>query len=222
MVQLLLASQSPRRRALLTLAGYPFAVTAADVDEESVTAPDPAQNALWTALLKADWFLQQGKQSAEQTFMITADTTVALEERLLGKPSDGHEATAMLRTLRGRTHQVHTAVALVNLRSGELITGIHSAAVTMRSYGEKEIRRYVESGDPLDKAGAYAIQHAEFAPVRELSGCYLGVVGLSVCHLLQLFSVRGLQPKIDLAALHLAHNGYRCPLLDNAARKLGK
>lgn len=222
MVQLLLGSQSPRRRALLGLTGYRFTATAADVDEESITEADPAQNALQTALLKAKWLLARTESAPEQRLLITADTTVALDEKLLGKPSNGREATDMLRVLHGRTHQVHTGVTVVDLQTGVLITGVHSAAVAMRAYSDEEIRRYVASGDPLDKAGAYAIQHPEFAPVGELSGCYLGVVGLSICHLLQLLTTLGLQPQVDLAALGAAHSGYPCPLLANAARKLGK
>ncbi len=111
--------------------------------------------------------------------VLGADTVVALDGQLIGKPRDEREATAMLDRLRGRQHHVITGVALS--WRGALTSGVESTAVTMRRYTEHEVRDYVASGSPLDKAGAYGIQDRPFAPVADYWGCYLNVVGLPLC-----------------------------------------
>ena len=215
---LLLASQSPRRRELIQLLGYPFSVRSADVDEGSVTQPDPAVNVVQTAALKAQSIAAQGRVQPEATIIVAADTTVALEQEMLGKPKDKPEAVRMLSALRGRRHEVHTGVVLLEISSGRLIKGVHTAVVTMRAYSDDEITAYVGTGDPLDKAGAYAIQHPQFQPVSYLEGCYLGVMGLSICHLIELLAKLGMQRLAELPAIHQAHRGYPCPILGRAAQ----
>lgn len=214
MVRFVLASQSPRRRQLLDLAGYPFEVTAVQVDETSIDHPDPAENTLLTARLKAQ-ALAGIRHSAQNdpAIVIAADTTVALEDQLMGKPVDAFEARRMLVALRDRQHWVHTGLVLLDLTTGRELSGVHSAAVTMRPYSDQEIEDYVSTGDPLDKAGAYGIQHPQFRPVSDLQGCYLGVMGLSVCHLLQMLDDLGVPLLADGIALEQAHQHFPCPLL---------
>ena len=211
---LLLASQSPRRRQLIQLIGYPFTAISADVDESSVTQPDPALNAIETAELKAQAATQL-ENANETTVIVAADTIVALGRQMLGKPTDEAEAFQMLSALRGRTHEVHTGVVLLEMGSGRLVKGVHTAVVTMRPYSDEEIAAYVATGDPLYKAGAYAIQHPQFQTVSHLEGCYLGVMGLSICYLVELLTQLGLTKVADLSAIHQAHQGYPCPIFNS-------
>ncbi len=216
MVKLILASQSPRRRELIKLLGYPVRVESADVDESLVTDPDPAVNVVETARLKAVKIAEQWRQSSDKgdVVIVAADTTVALQGEMLGKPADAADARRMLRALRNRSHDVHTGVVLLALETGREVSGVNTAVVTMRDYSEAEIETYIASGDPMDKAGAYAIQHPTFRPVARLDGCFTGVMGLSVCHLLHLFSQLDLTMRADLTAVTTAHQHYPCLLLD--------
>jgi septum formation protein len=187
-VELVLASASPRRRELIQMLGFPFTVRAADVDEESVMEPDAAANARQTAALKAEAVvgtLLAGaeRQRFETAYVVAADTTVAVDGRMLAKPAGEQEAWQMLRLLRGRGHQVYTGITLVYPATGRTIQDVAATAVTMRDYSDAEIAAYVATGDPMDKAGAYAIQHRQFRPVATLDGCYANVVGLPLCHL---------------------------------------
>lgn len=218
MIRFILASQSPRRRELLTLTGYPFQVMVADVDEAVIDHPDPAENSLQTALLKAEAIVERRPIiEDDRVIVVAADTTVALDGQMLGKPADTAEAAQMLKALRAREHQVHTGMALVELGAGQEVTAVHTALVTMRSYTDQEIERYVASGDPMDKAGAYAIQHPRFRPVSVLDGCYLGVMGLSVCQLLQQLERLNVPQIADLDAVAAAHGQYPCSILEQSS-----
>lgn len=216
MTKLILASQSPRRRALIALLGYPFQAISADVDESLVTDPDPAVNVVGTARLKATAMADQlrGDTAVNDTIIVAADTIVALDGVMLGKPADAAEARQMLLALRGRSHDVHTGAVLLDLKTGREVSGVNSSVVTMRHYSDEEMDVYIASGDPLDKAGAYAIQARDFRPVASLDGCFTGVMGLSVCHLLVLFSQLGVTMRADLTAVAAAHQQYSCSLLD--------
>ena len=223
MARFVLASQSPRRQELLKLCGYPFVTRAAKVDENSVSHPNPAQDCIQTAQLKASAVLEQiVVPEAGRNIVIAADTTVALDGKMMGKPADAEDARRMLVALRDRTHEVHTGVVIVDLDSGIELLDSHTAVVTMRPYTDKEIIDYIATGDPLDKAGAYAIQNQEFKPVAKLVGCYLGVMGLSICHLLQMLDELDLPARSRMALLHAAHQQYSCPIYDKIAQKLGK
>lgn len=213
-VRFLLASQSPRRRELLGLAGFPFQVQVAGVDEALVTIPDPAQNSIDTARLKAETIAAQPPEAhGEHLIIVAADTTVALDGAMLGKPSSAADARRMLLALRGRAHQVHTGMALFDLASGRELTAVHSATVTMRPYSDREITQYIASGDPLDKAGAYAIQHPRFRPAAALDGCFLGVMGFCLCQFLCALDQLAVPRRADFSALRRAHQGYACPYL---------
>ncbi len=177
---LILASASPRRHQLLALGGWEFAVQVADVDETPRAGEDPGQYVLRLAEAKARAVAERGAVGAA---VIAADTTVVADGEILGKPVDAAEAEGMLRQLRGRVHQVLTGVAVLRLADGRLETELAVTDVPMREYSEAEMAAYIASGDPFDKAGGYAIQHAGFNPAPDIAGCYANVVGLPLCHL---------------------------------------
>jgi MAF protein len=173
--------------------------------------PDSAENARNTALLKARAVAANVSGNA---IVIGSDTNVAIAGTILGKPRDDDEARAMLRLLRGRVHQVHTGIALINTASGVTLTDVATVDVPMRAYSDAEIEAYVATGDPRDKAGAYAIQHPQFQPVVKLTGCYAGVMGLPLCHLARALRQMGVIWPTDIAAVCQAENEYSCPVFD--------
>lgn len=205
---LILASNSPRRRQLLSLTGLPFVVSAANVDESTRSNESPADYVLRLAETKA----VAVKADADQ-IVLAADTTVVDGSDILGKPEDDAEATAMLRRLRGHTHQVYTGVALLRESNGLLLKDLCVTDVPMRDYSDDEIRDYVATGDPLDKAGAYAIQHSEFHPVASMEGCFANVMGLPVCHVILLMRKMNLEPNTDFfASCETLLEYRRCPV----------
>ncbi|MFA5375798.1 MAG: Maf family nucleotide pyrophosphatase [Dehalococcoidia bacterium] len=181
-----LASASPRRRELLLALGLDFVSTASSDDEVISSEEPPAAVAERLALLKAESIAMSHIDKA----VIGADTIVVLDGAILGKPRDEAEATDMLKKLRGRQHDVITAVAVI--RNGSSVVDHVSTKVAMRNYTDEEIAAYVASGDPMDKAGAYAVQNPTFAPVSGVDGCYLNVVGLPLCLLARLLREVGL------------------------------
>lgn len=183
-----LASASPRRRELLLTLGLDFESVASPDDEVISSDELPATVAERLALHKAESIARSDTNRA----FIGADTIVVLDGVILGKPRGEAEAADMLRKLRGRQHDVITAVAVI--RNGRSIVDHVATKVTMRPYTDDEIVAYVASGDPMDKAGAYAVQDAAFAPVAGYDGCYLNIVGLPLCllaRLLRELSVEG-------------------------------
>jgi septum formation protein len=204
---LVLASNSPRRRQLLAFTGWNFTVSVADVDESLHENESPADYVLRLAETKA----RAVRADADQ-IVLAADTTVVEGTDILGKPIDRSEAVAMLKRLRGHTHQVYTGACLLRLRDGLLLKDLCITDVPMRDYSDEEILAYVQTGDPLDKAGAYAIQHAQFQPVAELSGCFASVMGLPVCHIIRLMRMMDLQPKTDFFLSCETLLEYQCPV----------
>ncbi len=207
----ILASQSPRRRELLSLLGIPFEVTSSDVRE--IPRADETPVELVTRLSRAK-ALDARLNGHKDGLVIACDTIVALGDRsaltdVLGKPRDAEEATTMLRRLRGRSHVVYSAVTLRH-PSHRMVTDLISSQVTMRSYREAEIRAYVATEDPLDKAGAYAIQHGGFDPVEEIEGCYASVMGLPLCHVASRLRRWGVDVPTDVPAACQAHTGHSC------------
>jgi MAF protein len=193
----------------MRLFGQPVEIWTADVDEDSVTHPDPALNVIATAALKAE---EVAKRAPADAVIIAADTTVALDGQMLNKPADAAEARQMLRQLRGRTHQVHTGIVVIDQATGIEVTDVATVDVPMRDYSDDEIEAYIATGDPMDKAGAYAIQHTHFRPVAWLAGCYSAVVGLPLCHLARALRRVGLSPGVDIADACQAHHQYACPI----------
>lgn len=204
---LVLASNSPRRRQLLALGGWVFRVQPADVDETPLLDEDPARYVERLAVQKARVVLAQ---SAADEVIVAADTTVADGEQILGKPAHALEAWEMLRQLRGRSHQVYTAVSVQRQRDYLEMTDVCSTEVPMRSYSDEEIEAYIATNDPFDKAGGYAIQHRGFNPVPQLTGCYANVMGMPLCHLTRLLRRAGLAPQGDIALACQAALEYEC------------
>ncbi|MBE7532232.1 MAG: septum formation protein Maf [Ardenticatenaceae bacterium] len=219
-IEFLLASQSPRRRELMKLLGRPVRPLPADVDEGSITVPDPAVNVMDTAVLKAHTIAHTFiPHPGTRIILIAADTTVAVDGEMLNKPVDAADAQRMLRRLRGRAHKVHSGYVVRDMSSGAEVVGVHTAVVTMRPYTDAEIDSYVATGDPMDKAGAYAIQHPVFRPVQTLQGCFLGVMGLPLCDLLGALAQLGVNTAVDLTAVHRAHQQFPCPLFDRVVMR---
>lgn len=194
---LLLASASPRRRQILQLLGLPFTVATLQVDEDAAQQrfQGPSDElAQWLARHKAAAALKLPE--ANGRLVITADTTVLLNGQILGKPRDEAHARALLLSLRGRWHHVVTGIAVSNKLDGKHRIQAASCItpVLMRAYSKAEIDAYVASADPMDKAGAYGIQNPAFQPTARIDGCYLNVVGLPLCVLVELLADFGVYP----------------------------
>lgn len=172
---LILASASPRRSALLTQLGIPHRVMPVDIDESALTAEGPAAYVQRLAAAKAECLWSQ-LSSSDRMPVLGADTSVAAGGRILGKPRDADDCTDMLRSLSGRTHQVLTAVALHWEHGREVRLSVSD--VTFRRLDDAEIAAYWASGEPADKAGAYAIQGRAAAFIERITGSYSGIVGL--------------------------------------------
>lgn len=208
-MKLILASTSPRRRELIRLFGAEWEILGADVDETSVDDLDPAVNVLETARLKAETV---ARMAVTQSIIVAADTTVVLDGQILNKPADHEDARRMLRRLRGRTHFVHTGLVAINKATAQTASDLATIEVPMRDYSEAEIDAYVATGNPLDKAGAYAIQNNDFDPVSKMTGCYSGVMGLPLCHLARTLRLVGVTFPVDIAAACQEYHQYDCPV----------
>ena len=184
---LVLASSSPRRRDLLTRLGVVFEALAADVNEDAYAGEEPEALARRLSQAKA-WAVAQRRPGA---LILASDTVVARQGELLGKPLDAQDAARMLRILRNTDHLVITAVTGLDAARGREITLVSTSTVWMRNYDDNELTAYIASGDPLDKAGAYAIQHPVFDPVAHLDGCYSGVMGFPLGHVAQVLDALG-------------------------------
>ena len=175
-MKLILASQSPRRRDLLGQMGLEFTVVSPQIDEDAFTDPDPAALVRTLSREKA---LAVARAQAEDALVIAADTVVVLDGQALGKPRDQAEAEAMLAALSGRSHAVYTGVTVC--RGDRAATEAECTEVTFRALTAEEIRRYMATGEPMDKAGAYGIQGLGALLVEGIRGDYFNVVGLPVC-----------------------------------------
>lgn len=191
-MKLILASQSPRRRELLGRLGLKFTIKTSQLDESAYTAETPEALVKRLSLEKA---LRAARGESPDTLVLGADTVVVLDGRTLGKPKDAADAEAMLTALSGRTHTVCTGLTLC--RGPEVLTEAEQTQVTFRALRPEEIRAYVRSGEPLDKAGAYGIQGLGCLFVSGIRGDYSNVVGLPLCRLgrmLERFGVDCLAP----------------------------
>ncbi len=206
MSQLILASQSPRRQQFLRDLDLTFVIMAADIDETPRAGETPVILARRLAEEKARAVAGTLPADGPPALIIAADTVVALGDRLLGKPASADEAAAMLARLRGAQHSVHSGVSVLSTGDGRQSTRVNSTWVTMRAYTDAEIAAYVASGDPLDKAGAYAIQHPAFAPVARLEGCLSGVMGLPLGDLRDLLAAFGVEIGRPLAPICEQHS----------------
>jgi septum formation protein len=179
---LILASASPRRRELLTQAGIAFQVHPANIPEDPREGEDPMTYVMRLAREKAEAVFAEltaekaGQEEGSTLVVLGADTTVTLDDYILGKPEDAADAARMLRLLSGRTHRVITGVALVTAEGAEVAA--ETTAVQFLDMPDAEIAAYVASGEPMDKAGAYAIQGRAARWIPRIEGCYFNVVGL--------------------------------------------
>jgi septum formation protein len=204
---LVLASNSPRRRELLALSGWDFDTLPAEVDENQRPGETPGSYVLRLAESKAR---ACNTSAPANRIILSADTAVVDGKTILGKPEDAAEAKDMLRRLRGHTHQVFTGIAAMRPEDGNLVTDLCVSDVPMRKYADAEIDSYVASGDPLDKAGAYAIQHPGFQPVERMSGCYACVMGLPLCHLVRMLRRFDILPPVDISSACQSNLNYAC------------
>ena len=186
-ITVILASASPRRRELLTLIGIAHTVTPADVDESIHPDEAPAVYAERLARAKAS-AIPVPDASA---ITIGSDTIVVIDDRVLGKPRDRRDAAAMLRTLSGRTHTVYTAVAV--RRGDQLVSGVEHVAVSFRALADAKIESYIDTGEPMDKAGAYGIQGYGATIVERIDGDYFAVMGMPLGRLVDLMAQVGVR-----------------------------
>jgi septum formation protein len=218
---IILASASPRRRELVELLDLPFLVHTVAVDE----TPRPGEtsdvlvarlSAIKAAAVAQDLStpnLGQVKDTAEATeggLVVAADTVVVLDDEILGKPRDAAHARQMLQRLRDRAHIVHSGVTVVEKATGRTAIHLSTTYVWMRDYSQTEIDDYVASGDPLDKAGAYAIQHPGFRPAARIEGCFTGVMGMPLGTLADGLAHFGVTVPVDIATVCRGRTGQPC------------
>lgn len=208
---LILASGSPRRRELLGLLKLPFTVDKPDVDETIRPGEPPVEYVERLSREKAAAVAARH----EAGIVVAADTIVVHRGEVLGKPEDEAHAREMLRRLRGEQHRVLTAVTVQDAATGKAITELCDSKVRLRAMGDQEIDDYIATGDPMDKAAAYAIQNVQFAPAEEVVGCPANVMGLPMCHVLRSFRRLGIPlPPSEPQACQITYGGYYCAIAD--------
>lgn len=185
MVEIVLASGSPRRREILEGLGLPFRVTVSGAEENIDPGTPPYLAVERLSLLKA---ADAAKGQPENALVIGADTVVVLDGEILTKPVDEEDAARMLARLSGRQHSVLTGISVMRRRDGKAVSVFEETKVCFRTLSEEEIMRYVSTGEPLDKAGAYGIQGRGSLLVERIEGDYFNVVGLPVCRLARLLA----------------------------------
>lgn len=184
---LVLASQSPRRREILDNAGFQFVVRPAGIEEIPIEGEDPPTYVLRLAREKA-----AAAQTDPAEFVLAADTTVAAAGHILEKPHSEKDAARMLRLLSGKTHEVHTGVCLRH--AGQEWHGVETTSVRFVQLSDAEILAYAHSGEPMDKAGGYAIQGLASKFIDRIEGCYFNVVGLPISLVYKLMKLAAYPP----------------------------
>jgi septum formation protein len=192
-MKLILASSSPRRAEILRQAGIAFEICAAEIDETVLPGETALEMVARLAEAKARAITAQMDAAIRECIIVGADTTVELDGEILGKPRDSAHAREMLARLSGRTHHVLTGIFLLRLPGNASRAAVEKSAVTFAPLSEKEIDAYVASGEPLGKAGAYAIQGLAGRYIPKIEGCYFNVVGLPLARLYTLLRELGWQ-----------------------------
>jgi septum formation protein len=182
-MKIILASSSPRRAEILRDAGIPFEVCAPQIDEAVLPGEEAVDMVARLAEAKARAAAAQQDADASQCIIIGADTTVELDHKILGKPGDAADAREMLARLSGRTHHVLTGIFLLRLPDKNARAAVEYSTVTFAPLSEAEIDAYVATGEPIGKAGAYAIQGLAGRYIPRIEGCYFNVVGLPLASL---------------------------------------
>ena len=189
--EVVLASASPRRRALLTDLGIDFRVAPSNIPEDP--EPDETPERMVRRLSREKAMAVAQAENAAAGYYVAADSTVVLDGESIAKPADASEARAMLTRLRAQPHQVVTGITVYDAATGRCITDAQSADVLMRDFTDAEMERSIASGTPMDKAGAYAIQDTDFRPASLQSGCYSNVMGLPACRVVEMLTELGCQ-----------------------------
>lgn len=191
MPRIILASASPRRKQYLSYLGLPFEVVVPDVDESTVEGESPEQLVRRLSKLKAQAVLQ--RLSDDDCIIIAADTVVAFEGHVLGKPKDEEDAFTMIKMLQGKVHEVFTGCTIT---SGNKTSNFAvSTRVTFANLDDELIRTYVKSGESMDKAGSYALQGIAAALIKKVEGSVSTVVGLPICEVRECLKEFGVTPK---------------------------
>jgi len=210
--KIILASNSPRRKELISLTGWICSTSPADIDETPWSCEAPEDYVTRLAKEKAAACNREGLK-----LILAADTIVVDANQIMGKPLNEEESRRMLLQLRGHTHQVMTAVVLFDPFSGRLEEELCLTHVPMRNYSDEEIGTYIATGDPLDKAGAYAIQHSGFHPVVNFHGCFASVMGLPLCHVKRMAKCFETSVADSLVAECQRTNQYTCSIFQQVA-----
>lgn len=193
MLKLVLASGSPRRRELLSKVGIPFETAVSGLDENDAGYLDAAEFALAMARMKAlDVAGKLSEDKAAETIVLGADTVVTVQGKILGKPANAQSAAEMLRALSDDWHDVVTGIALV--KAGEVHSHAEYTHVKFRPLSDALIAQYIQTGEPMDKAGAYGIQGFGSLLVERIEGCYFNVMGLPLYRLSRMLETLGIEP----------------------------
>lgn len=209
---LILASGSPRRRELMALLNTEVRVDVPDIDERLHDAEAPADYVLRLSREKAA--AVSGRYT--EGMVVAADTiVVARGGEVMGKPRDTDDARRMLTQLRGVSHKVLTGVTIVNVATGKIISDVCESKVQIRAMEDAEIDAYIATGDPMDKAAAYAIQNSEYAPVEQVIGCPANVMGLPMCHVVRSLRRHGTElPDSTPRTCQITYGGYYCAIAE--------
>lgn len=175
---LILASSSPRRQELIRMFHLPVRIEPAQVDESTQPGISPADTVEQLSLRKANTVAERCKQAGQKGIVIGSDTVVAIDGAILGKPANEQDAASMLRQLQGQWHEVYSGIACMDWVRGTRLVRHRVTRVYMKPLDDERIRKYIETGEPMDKAGAYAIQGRGALFVDRIEGCYFNVVGL--------------------------------------------
>jgi septum formation protein len=196
-MKIILASASPRRAELLRSAGIRFEALASEVDEIRSPRETVSAMVLRLAEAKARAVSAQIREPKEPTIVIGADTAVELDGKAFGKPGSAEVARIMLEKLSGKTHRVVTGLAVIRLADGVTERAVETTSVRFASLSEKDIAQYAATGEPLDKAGGYAIQGFAGRFVERVEGCYFNIVGLPLARLYRMLVELGWDPHVS-------------------------
>jgi septum formation protein len=216
--KIMLASASPRRRELLKLTGWKADVRGVDVDETQIAGESAVVFVRRLASQKAE---AACARVPENTLIIAADTIVVDGNEVLGKPADAQHAREMLTALKGRSHRGITAISIKISGSDLGVDDLCETEVPLRGYSAREIEEYVQSGSPLDKAGAYGIQDQDFHPaeVDKMDGCFANVMGFPLCHLVRSMRKMNVYSLADVPAACQQFTGYHCGVYPQILRQ---
>lgn len=190
--RIILASTSPRRQELISSLRIPYEIKPSHVEEDTPADWTPREIVEGLALRKAEAVHKTCLGQTEPSIVVGSDTIVLLDNEVLGKPKDDQDAFRMLSSLQGKTHEVYTGVACIDGLTGRTLIRHRITSVTMKSLSDRKIQAYVNSGEPFDKAGSYAIQGLGATLIDSIHGCYFNVVGLPLSLLSDMLSELGM------------------------------